>query len=94
MKNNITRYDISKDLHLKKGFSVSVSKKIIDDLIEILILNLKENSLILKGVGSFKIIQKNERIGRNPKTGKKYIIKARKSVSFIPSKSLSQNIND
>ena len=94
MKNNIRRYDIAKDLHLKKGFSISLSKKIIDDFIEILILNIKESSLNLKGIGSFKVIQKHERIGRNPKTGKKHIIKARKSVSFIPSRNLSQNIND
>ena len=94
MKNNIRREDISKDLHLKKGFSISLSKKIIDDFIEILILNLKVNSLLLKGVGSFKIIKKNERMGRNPKTGKKHIIKARKSVSFVPSRSLTQCIND
>ena len=35
-KNNLTRIEISKDLNKKKGFSVLLSKKILDDLIKIL----------------------------------------------------------
>ena len=56
--------------------------------------NIKKNNLILKNIGSFKILNKSERIGRNPKTGEDFIIKKRKSVSFITSENLTKKIND
>ena len=47
---------------------------------------LKKNNLIIKNIGSFKLIEKNERIGRNPKTKEEFIICKRKSISFLSSK--------
>ena len=38
--------------------------------------------------GTFKLKQKNQRIGRNPKTKVEVMIEARKVISFIPSKHL------
>ena len=84
-KKNIKKIDLIKNLSNKTGFSLSFSKKIVNDLIEILILNIKEGHLYLKDVGSFKIIHKAERLGRNPKTKKEHIITSRKSLSFSPS---------
>ena len=40
-----------------------------------------------------KFINKNERIGRNPKTKEKHIITARKSISFLSSKNISEKLN-
>ena len=40
-----------------------------------------------------EIISKNERIGRNPKTKEQFLIKKRKSISFISSKNLTKIIN-
>tara|TARA_B100001063_G_C16758100_1_gene554315 strand:+ start:906 stop:1199 length:294 start_codon:yes stop_codon:yes gene_type:complete len=84
-KKNIKKIDLIKNLSNKTGFSLSFCKKIVNDLIEILILNIKEGNLYLKDVGSFKIIHKAERLGRNPKTKKEHIITSRKSLSFSPS---------
>ena len=91
--NNIKKIDIIKDLSDKVGYSANYSKKIVNDLIDIIIQNIKEGHLNLKNVGSFKIISKKARIGRNPKTKKEHIITQRKSISFIPSKSLLTIIN-
>ena len=44
-------------------------------------------------IGSFKVIQKKERTGRNPKNSKNYTISARKSLSFIASKKLTKLLN-
>ena len=69
------------------GFSKNFSKKIVDDLIEILKHTvIEKGNLNLKNLGSFKIITKKERIGRNPKTKEKFIITAMKILSFTPSK--------
>ena len=70
MNKNFTKKDISKFLSKKTGYSNSLSRKIIEDLIEILKNNIISNKLILKNIGSFKLINKKSRIGRNPKTQK------------------------
>ena len=91
--NNLKRIDLAKSLSKKKGFSKLLSKELIDYLISILIINIKKKNLNLKNIGTFKIIHKNERIGRNPKTKKIYTISSRKSISFLASKKLTKLIN-
>ena len=92
-QNNLTKDDICIFLSRKKGYSVLYSKKIINNLIEILIDEIKENSFNLKNIGTFKILNKKERIGRNPKTKEIYKIKARKTLVFKSSNNLSGKIN-
>ena len=94
INKNLTKIDISKNLSKKRGYSVNFSKKIVDDLITILITQLKEKNLIIKNLGTFKLISKNQRIGRNPKTKEKFIINKRKSISFIASKNLLKTLKD
>ena len=91
-KNSLNKIDISKNLNKKTGLSVNFSKKLINDLIEILIENIKDGELILKNIGTFRVIKKKERIGRNPKTKEEFIIDARNSVTFKASKKLSNNL--
>ena len=93
MLNKKLKKDLIKDITFKTGLSSNVSKKIFNDLVNILIQNIKKGSLVLKNVGSFKIIEKKERIGRNPKTKEEFIISARKTVSFTPSKKIIENLN-
>ena len=90
---NLKKKDIAKDLSKKIGFSSNYSKKIIDDLIDIILINIKTGNFNLKDIGTFKIISKKERLGRNPKTKKEYIISKRKSVTFTPSKILLNLVN-
>ena len=90
---NLKKKDIVKDLSKKIGFSSNYSKKIFDDLIHIILINIKTGNFNLKDIGTFKIISKKERLGRNPKTKKEYIISKRKSVTFTPSKILLNVVN-
>tara|TARA_B110000444_G_scaffold222586_1_gene224613 strand:- start:271 stop:561 length:291 start_codon:yes stop_codon:yes gene_type:complete len=93
-KNNLTKKDLARTLSQKIGFSTNLSKKLIDDLIFILLQKIKTKKINLKNIGTFKLIKKKERLGRNPKTKEPFTISARKSVSFIPSKKLSNSINE
>ena len=93
-KNNITKEDLIKNLSKKTGYSLSFSKKIINDLINIIIENIKSGNLILKSLGSFKLNHKKERVGRNPKTKEEFLISSRKSVSFTPAKKISNKIKN
>ena len=92
-KNKINKIDIVNNLSQKTGFSLNLSKKIINDLINVLIQNIKEGDLILKNIGSFKIINKKERLGRNHKTNESHIISSRKTISFTASKKILNELN-
>jgi len=93
-RDNFKKEDLIKILNSKTGFSSNFSKKVIDDLINILSLNIKFGYLNIKNLGAFKIINKKERIGRNPKTKEQFVITERKTISFIPSKKISKELNE
>tara|TARA_B100001248_G_C27364542_1_gene448248 strand:+ start:846 stop:1139 length:294 start_codon:yes stop_codon:yes gene_type:complete len=90
---NYKKIDIAKKISNKTGYPLSFTKKIVSYLTESLIDCIKNDSLIIKNIGSFTIIQKKERIGRNPKTNENFIITQRKSISFHPSKNILKKLN-
>ena len=92
-KKNLKKIDLAKQLSNKTGYSVNFSKKLINDLVEIIVLNIKKENLTLKNIGSFKKKNKNQRIGRNPKTKEEFIINSRKSISFTSSSKLLMKLN-
>ena len=91
---NFTKKDISKKIEIKTGYSNTYINEIIDDFIIILKNQTKKEKLNIKNFGTFKILNKSERYGRNPKNKKIYKIKARKSLSFIASNALNKKINN
>ena len=53
----------------------------------------KGEDIELRGFGHFKIREKNQRMGRNPKSGVEAVIKSRKVVTFKHSKMFSDRVN-
>jgi len=47
----------------------------------------------IRGFGSFRVRQRDARMGRNPKTGEPVAVAARKVAYFKPSKELRDGIN-
>ena len=93
-KKTINKLHLALKLSKELGYSVNLSKKIIDNLIDLIIQNIKDDNFNLKNIGKFKIIQKKERIGRNPKTKEQFLISSRKSLSFTPSKNLKIDLDE
>ena len=93
-KKNFNKENLYKLLSEKTGFSALLSKKIINDLIKTIIVEIKKENFNLVNLGKFKIILKKDRLGRNPKTKQTFIINKRKSISFIASKNFSQLLNE
>ena len=93
-KNNLTKIDLINKLSIVTGYSKIFSGKLVNDLIEIILLNIKSDNFQLKNIGSFKLLSKKERIGRNPKTKEKFIITSRKQISFTPSKKIINNLDE
>ena len=51
-------------------------------------------AVILRRFGTFQVMSKSKRIGRNPKTGEEAEISARKVVRFKSGKHFKQAVND
>lgn len=48
--------------------------------------------IVITGFGTFSVRQRVERVGRNPKTGEKITISARKAPGFTPGKTLKKAV--
>ena len=82
----ITRIDLADNLRTRFGLTSADAYKLID-----IIFDEIEQSLIhgeevkIAGFGTFKILSKSARIGRNPRTGVPAVISARRVTAFHPS---------
>ena len=92
-RTNFTKKDISKNLSLKIGLPSSYSSLVTNNFIKILKELIIIKTVSIKNFGTFKVLHKKERVGRNPKDNTTYIISARKSLSFTASKTLNKNLN-
>ena len=80
-KKNLTRKDLSNKIFKRLGFSKNFSSKIIDDFFEAIIFEIiKTEKVKISSFGTFTVLNKKERIGRNPKTKVEAKIHPRKVV--------------
>ena len=94
LKQNLGKREIITKLTSAIGFSSKNVQKITEDIIEIIISNLVYNKKInLKNLGTFNVVFKNKREGRNPKTKEKFIITSRNTIKFKVSDTLKKKIN-
>jgi len=89
----ITREDISGSIAEKIGIPHNQAKKVLGKILEIMIKALvRDGQLKISSFGTFMVLNKGKRVGRNPKTGQEVIITPRKSVSFKASEKLKHKI--
>ena len=94
MSKNITREDISEYINSEFGLSKYDCNNIVNDIVNQIIVGLIDDNIVkIHNFGTFKLRQKNQRIGRNPKTKIEVMILPRRVISFIPSKHLLNKIN-
>ena len=94
IKKNFTRKNLSNKIYHDIGFSKNFSLKFVDNFFKTLIVELiKSNKVKISSFGTFKIMNKSERIGRNPKTKAEAKISSRKVVKFKPSQIVKAKLN-
>ena len=82
-KKNYTKKELINKVYQNLGFSKNFSSIIINDFFDYISSQLiKTKKVKISSFGTFDVISKNERIGRNPKTKVEAIIAARKVVRF------------
>ena len=79
---------------MRIGLSKNICENLFEDIISIIIDNLKISKKIkISKFGTFTIRNKKSRIGRNPITKEKKIISNRNVVLFKPSKEFKDLVN-
>ena len=95
MRINLTKKDIINSLYMQIGFSKKISEQLLEDILKIILDNLKKYKKIkISNFGTFSLRLKKSRLGRNPKTKEKKIISERNVVLFKPSKDFKNYINN
>ena len=95
MKKTWTRNDLIEAVSNNIGLSLSESSKIIEGIIEEILMNLeKDLDVKISSFGSFIVRDKGGRIGRNPKTGEEVPIEPRRVLVFRPSQVLKDRVKN
>jgi integration host factor subunit alpha len=87
-QDKATRETIANQLSKEFGIAYSTAYKKIDIILTHWSHKLLSTDLSINSLGSFKINNKNSRVGRNPKTKEEYDIKPRKVISYKKSNKL------
>jgi len=70
------------------------SEVIVESIFDSIVHSLRAGDKIeIRGFGSFRTRQRNSRVGRNPKTGDRVEVPAKKIPFFKPSKELKDLVN-
>ena len=94
MRVNLTKKEIINSIYMQIGFSKKIVESLLEDFLSILLNELIKNKKVkIPKFGTFVLRYKKSRIGRNPKTLEKKIIKDRNVVLFKPSKEFKDYIN-
>ena len=82
----ITRASLAESIRQSAGLSSAESYNLVglffSEIAESLV---RGEEVKVTGLGTFKILNKKERVGRNPRTCEAAVIPARRTVSFRPS---------
>ncbi|MBF0475769.1 MAG: HU family DNA-binding protein [Deltaproteobacteria bacterium] len=77
----------------KADITKKAAGEAVNAMIEGILSALSDGDAVsLTGFGSFKVVERAAREGRNPKTGEKIQIPASKAVKFTPGKTLKERV--
>jgi integration host factor subunit alpha len=87
----LKKVDLVEHLHEQIGLNKQEAKMLVNLFFETLASSLAGGEEIkLQTFGHFKLLDKQPRVGRNPKTGMPYMISPRRVVTFRASKRIQQ----
>jgi integration host factor subunit alpha len=89
----LTKADIAEQLYEELGLNKREAKELVEVFFEEIRSALEQGENVkLSGFGNFSLRKKNERPGRNPKTGEEISITARRVVTFRPGQKLKARV--
>ncbi len=89
----VTRMDLCEAVYQKVGLSRTESADLVEMVLDTICDRIVEGETVkLSSFGSFVVRSKNERVGRNPKTGVEVPISPRRVMVFKPSNILKDAV--
>jgi integration host factor subunit alpha len=90
----ITRVQLTEAVYQEVGLSRNESSELVESLLSEVSAALVRGEMVkFSSFGSFSVRDKNERVGRNPKTGEEVPIVSRRVITFRASQVLKSAIN-
>ena len=93
-ESTLTRMDLSeavfREVGLSRNESADLVESVLDHVSDALVAG---ESVKISSFGTFSIRSKNERIGRNPKTGEEVPIAPRRVLTFRPSHLMKDRVD-
>ena len=83
--------EVSQEVELSRKDAAAILVAIFDCLVHSL---RRDDKIEIRGFGSFRTRQRQPRVGRNPKTGARVEVPAKKVSYFKPSKELKDIVNN
>jgi len=89
----LTKADMAEKLFQELGLNKREAKDLVEMFFEEIRIALEDGHHVkLSGFGNFNLRDKNQRPGRNPKTGEEIPITARRVVTFHPGQKLKARV--
>ena len=90
----LTKAELAEALFEELGLNKREAKEFVDLFFEEIRHHLEQGEAVkLSGFGNFELRDKNQRPGRNPKTGEEIPISARRVVTFRPGQKLRLRVS-
>jgi integration host factor subunit alpha len=91
----LTKADLSEHLFNVMGLNKREAKELVELFFEEIRIGLEQGEMVkLSGFGNYNLRDKNQRPGRNPKTGEEIPIQARRVVTFRAGHKLKSRVED
>jgi integration host factor subunit alpha len=91
----LTKELVVKAVAEANGYSRNQAVDLIENLLELIKSRLESGEdVLISGFGKFCVREKRKRRGRNPATGERMMLEARRVVTFKCSGNLRRKIND
>jgi integration host factor subunit beta len=90
----MTKADLIEDVSRALNTTLRESEVIVEAIFDKIVCALRVNDKMeIRGFGSFRTRQRQPRLGRNPTTGARVDVPARRITFFTPSKDLNEVVN-
>lgn len=89
----MNKKDIIKKVAENTGMTQKDVTVIVDAFVDAVMDSIKDGKVSISGFGTFEVVERAARIGRNPKTGMEIEIPASKSPKFKPAKAFKDFVD-
>jgi DNA-binding protein HU-beta len=90
----MTKKDLVDKVAAGAGIKKTQAEKAIDSLIAAIKDSLKGGDRVtMTGFGTFSVVERKARTGRNPRTGKEIKIQAKKAPKFSPASAMKDSLS-